>query len=459
MYAKKKRRQDTWWIMAYETVQCRNYNDLVNCKSCLSCSAAMQSKSRVESPDFLEKLESAQVSVPQNTPGQKRALQVSPDRENKRRCLEKTMELNSTETRKDEEMRQCGVILEKLMKDKYGWFFNMPVDSVALGIHDYHKIVERPIDLGTVKLKLDMGGYENSLDFAKDVGLTFYNAMFCYQIGDDVHTMATILLDMFEKQFEKFEVERRTLIVEQQKFSKPLAEFMQSQAVSSQRDTEKHLQMHPQEFVKETILAMRNYNMTTPAGDGEIEIDVQAVDNETMWDLHRFVTLKLKAERNKENPRLRREMSDWERYQLGLVMHECACEYIEEILQIVDKRNANITTPDGDGKIELDIQALDSEIMWDFHRSVMLTLKAEQNKENPQMRREMSFGERYQLAMIVQEFVDDYMDEILQIVNKRNANITTPDGDGKINLDIHALDSETLWDLHRFVDCDSFFRD
>ncbi|KAK1396029.1 Ectopic P granules protein [Heracleum sosnowskyi] len=29
---------------------------------------AMQSKSRVESPDFLEKLESAQVSVPQNTP-------------------------------------------------------------------------------------------------------------------------------------------------------------------------------------------------------------------------------------------------------------------------------------------------------------------------------------------------------------------------------------------------------
>ncbi|KAK1388569.1 hypothetical protein POM88_016747 [Heracleum sosnowskyi] len=126
-----------------------------------------------------------------------------------------------------------------------------------------------------------------------------------------------------------------------------------------------------------------------------------------MWDLHRFVTLKLKAEWNKENPRLSREMSNWERYQLGLVMHECACEYIEEILQILDKRNANITTPDEDGEIELDIQALDSEIMWDLHRSVMLTLKAEQNKENSRMRREMSYGERYQLAMIVQEFADD----------------------------------------------------
>ncbi|KAK1396006.1 hypothetical protein POM88_005869 [Heracleum sosnowskyi] len=209
--------------------------------------------------------------------GQKRAVQPSPDRENKRRCLEKTMELNSTETRKDEEMRQCGVILEKtmelnstemrqcgvilektmelnstetqkdeemrrcgvilekLMKDKYGWYFNMPVDVVALGIRDYHKNVKRPLDFGIVKLKLDMGGYENSLDFAKDVRLTFYNAMFCSEIGDDAQIMATSLLDMFEKQFdptyEKFEVERRALIVEQQKFSKPLAEFTQSQAV------------------------------------------------------------------------------------------------------------------------------------------------------------------------------------------------------------------------------------
>ncbi|KAK1396009.1 hypothetical protein POM88_005872 [Heracleum sosnowskyi] len=54
----KKRRQEMWWIMAYETVPCRNYNDLVLCSLL---------KSRVESPDFLEKRESAQV-VPQNTP-------------------------------------------------------------------------------------------------------------------------------------------------------------------------------------------------------------------------------------------------------------------------------------------------------------------------------------------------------------------------------------------------------
>ncbi|KAK1388570.1 hypothetical protein POM88_016748 [Heracleum sosnowskyi] len=108
--------------------------------------------------------------------GQNRVVQVTLYPQNEHRCLVKTTELNSNETRKDVEMRKCGVVLEKLMNNNHGWVFNEPVDVVGLGLRDYRKIVKCPMDLGTVKLKLDIGLYENSLDFADDVRMTFQNA-------------------------------------------------------------------------------------------------------------------------------------------------------------------------------------------------------------------------------------------------------------------------------------------
>ncbi|WOH08806.1 hypothetical protein DCAR_0728254 [Daucus carota subsp. sativus] len=61
----------------------------------------------------------------------------------------------------------------------------------------------------------------------------------------------------------------------------------------------------------------------------------------------------------KENPRKRRDMCVQERDQLGLVLQDLAEEHLYEILQIVAKRNPKLTTPDGDGEIELDVSALD----------------------------------------------------------------------------------------------------
>ncbi|KAK1397760.1 hypothetical protein POM88_007623 [Heracleum sosnowskyi] len=292
----------------------------------------------------------------------KRTMPVPPDRETKRKPLVKTMELSSTETRKVEAamMKKCGVILEKLMNHKHGWVFNEPVDVVALGISDYYKVGKRPMDLGTIKLKLDKGVYKNPLDFAEDVRLTFRNALKYISIGEDVHTMATVLHDMFDKLFgpayEKFEVELRSVIVEQQIFGKPVAEFTESQVqVSSQPDTEKLMQMHPQAALPKKIC--------------------KEAAKKTVSQQKRTVP------KAKENPRTRREMSDRERVQIGIVLQDFAAEYMDEILQIVAKRNSQMATPDGDGEIELDVHALDRETMWDLHKFVKLNLKAKQSNK------------------------------------------------------------------------------
>ncbi|KAK1396017.1 hypothetical protein POM88_005880 [Heracleum sosnowskyi] len=285
--------------------------------------------------------------------GQKRVVPVTPDPQNKRRRLVKT---NSNETLKDVEMRKCGVILEKLMNHKDGWVFNEPVDVVGLGLADYHRIVKRPMDLGTVKLKLDIGLYENSLDFADDVRLTFQNARLYNGEGDDVYTMATVLLHMFHRLFDstnhKFEAEVQSVIVEQHKFRKPLGEITKSQLVSSQHNVEKPVQIHPLEGLpkKNTVSEQQIRTLVLPEA--------------------------------KENPPMRKEMSDLERDWLGRVLQDFGDKYVVEILQIVANRNSNyMTTPDGDEEIELDMEALDSETMWDLHTFCTLKLKAEDNNK------------------------------------------------------------------------------
>ncbi|KAG0458161.1 hypothetical protein HPP92_023318 [Vanilla planifolia] len=73
--------------------------------------------------------------------------------------------------------RKCGVLLSKLMKNKYGWVFNSPVDTVALGLPDYHFVIKHPMDLGTIRHRLSENLYTNPFEFSGDVRLTFGNAM------------------------------------------------------------------------------------------------------------------------------------------------------------------------------------------------------------------------------------------------------------------------------------------
>lgn len=67
--------------------------------------------------------------------------------------------------------------LEKLFRqDPESLPFRQPVDAQALGIPDYFDIVTKPIDLSTIKLKLDRGEYRDPWEYVDDVWLMFENA-------------------------------------------------------------------------------------------------------------------------------------------------------------------------------------------------------------------------------------------------------------------------------------------
>jgi hypothetical protein len=67
-------------------------------------------------------------------------------------------------------------LLKQLRSHKWGWVFNEPVDPEVLGCTDYYQVIKTPMDLGTVKKRLDDGSYESPDAFAAEVRLIWANA-------------------------------------------------------------------------------------------------------------------------------------------------------------------------------------------------------------------------------------------------------------------------------------------
>ncbi|XP_045566045.1 bromodomain-containing protein 4 isoform X3 [Salmo salar] len=113
---------------------------------------------------------------------------------------------HSGSPKRQEQLLFCGSLIRDMLSKKhiaYAWPFYKPVDAHALGLHDYHHIIKHPMDLGTVKDKLDSRQYRDAQDFAADVRLMFSN---CYKYNPpdhDVVNMARKLQDVFEMRFAK----------------------------------------------------------------------------------------------------------------------------------------------------------------------------------------------------------------------------------------------------------------
>lgn len=106
--------------------------------------------------------------------------------------------------RMQELMRQFGTIFRFITQHKWAWPFMKPVDVEGLGLDDYYEIIEKPMDLSTVKNQMeakDGTGYKNVREIYADVRLVFKNAMKYNDERHDVHIMAKTLLEKFEEKW------------------------------------------------------------------------------------------------------------------------------------------------------------------------------------------------------------------------------------------------------------------
>lgn len=68
-------------------------------------------------------------------------------------------------------------VMKAVWKHQFSWPFQQPVDTIKLNLPDYHKIIKKPMDLGTVKKRLENNFYWKAQEAMDDFQTMFDN---CY---------------------------------------------------------------------------------------------------------------------------------------------------------------------------------------------------------------------------------------------------------------------------------------
>ncbi|KAL0683327.1 hypothetical protein Bca4012_050175 [Brassica carinata] len=139
------------------------------------------------------------------------------------------------------------------------------------------------MDLGTVKSRLSKSWYESPSEFAQDVRLTFN------PVGHDVHRMAQFSLNMFEEKWAPLETQYESLNSRQQPSPLPpiLVETRTLETAESMTNAVEPLALAVSLEKREEE---EKTNPDLAQQDDEIELDIDSLDLQTLWELYRFVT-------------------------------------------------------------------------------------------------------------------------------------------------------------------------
>ncbi|PAV81262.1 hypothetical protein WR25_08470 isoform B [Diploscapter pachys] len=104
-----------------------------------------------------------------------------------------------------ESMKFCQKLIAELLSKKYknfAWPFYEPVDVEGLKIYDYYDIVSHPMDLSTIKKKMDFKQYANAQEVADDIRLMCSNCFKFNPPTDVIHIHGKTFLKTFEERWK-----------------------------------------------------------------------------------------------------------------------------------------------------------------------------------------------------------------------------------------------------------------
>ncbi|KAL8460609.1 hypothetical protein ACS0TY_031426 [Phlomoides rotata] len=255
-------------------------------------------------------------------------------------------------------MRQFGTILRQITQHKWAGPFMQPVDVVGLGLHDYYKVIEKPMDFSTIKSKMeakDDTGYKSVREICADVRLIFKNAMKYNDDRDDVHIMAKTLLDKFET-----------------KWLQLLPKVDEEEERRKQEEMKMQLDMHLAQEVAHAKMAR------------DLSLDLDTVDTH-LEELKQTVLQKC------------RKMTTEEKKRLGTAITRLSPEDINKALEIIAQNDPTFQA--AGETVEVDIDAQSESTLWKLKFFVKDTLRAQMksststggnnNGENNKRRREI----------------------------------------------------------------------
>ncbi|XP_050370103.1 transcription factor GTE3, chloroplastic [Argentina anserina] len=330
-------------------------------------------------------------------------------------------------------LKSCYTLLEKLMKHKHGWVFNKPVDAKGLGLLDYNKIVKHPMDLGTVKSRMDKNWYKTAAEFSEDVRLTFNNAMLYNPKEQDVHVMAALLLKLFEEKWvaieDQFNLNRRAEIGSDSELLTPVSRNVEA---SSKYNIDRRVEMGNNSELP-TLISRKgtthHINRRVEMGKNS-ELPTPISRKGTSHNISRRVGMGNNSE--SPAPILRKVQTPAPAPPLPPPSSP------PTEMRTLD-RAESMTKP-----VEPKLKPATPSVGHAGRKPVPKKPKA----WDPD-KRDMSLEEKQKLRSDLEELPSDKLDIVVQIVKKRSQGILQQDD--AIELDIGSVDPETLWELDRFV--------
>jgi bromodomain-containing protein 3 len=333
---------------------------------------------------------------------------------------------NSNEIGHDN-MKMCRQILTKLMKHKQSWIYNSPVDAAALGLHDYHQIIKRPMDLGTIKSNMAKNLYSSPAGYASDIRLVFNNAMLYNPKTDAVHIMAKELLDWFEDMF------------------RPISQKIQN-ITSNRRDNRHNFSVDDDELQGSSCNDIRQKEpKIKKSKPSPIIAPVSRQSNK----------LQVPPQQPKviSSVRTPSPVPAPQPIVMSPVRTPSPVPVQQPIVMSPVRTPSPVPAQQPDVlspvKTPSPVPAQQQQQQQQQQEQVKSIGKLPKPKAKDPNKRGMTEEEKHKLGFGLQNLPQEKMPQLVQIIKKKNDHLDQ-DGD-EIELDIEALDTETLWELDRFV--------
>ena len=275
----------------------------------------------------------------------------------------------------------CRQVLSELTKKTHqniNWPFMQPVDPVALGIPDYFTVIKQPMDLGTIRRKLDSREYLNAEQFENDVRLVFSNC-FTYNAPDtDIVQMAKALESIFEAKWAQRPIRTpnvggtATAVADHQTLHHQIPEDMDdeerilaiSQQISALQSELNALLMRKKMGKPRAAAPVASSNTTQPAAT-----TVSAAPAKPQ----KRTAAQLEEELNKP-------MTFEEKRQLSNDVNQLPPEKLFKVVEIIHDSMPNLRENADSDVIELDVETLDVRTLRKLQRYVRECTKKRKTK-------------------------------------------------------------------------------
>ncbi|PNI68665.1 BRD3 isoform 2 [Pan troglodytes] len=324
-----------------------------------------------------------------------------------------------------EHLRYCDSILREMLSKKhaaYAWPFYKPVDAEALELHDYHDIIKHPMDLSTVKRKMDGREYPDAQGFAADVRLMFSN---CYKYNPPDHevvAMARKLQDVFEMRFAKMPDEP----VEAPALPAPAAPMVSKGAESSRSSEESSSDSGSSDSEEERATRLAELQEQLKAVHEQLAALSQAPVNKPKKKKEKKEKEKKKKDKEKEKEKHKVKAEEEKKAKVALPAKQAQQKK-------APAKKANSTTTAGRQLKKGGKQA-----------------SASYDSEEEEEGLPMSYDEKRQLSLDINRLPGEKLGRVVHIIQSREPSLRDSNPD-EIEIDFETLKPTTLRELERYV--------